>query len=102
MQLAKAEVGDPSRRAKAGAVALAGGGAVLFLGLQLLLIAIAIYIAQFVAVWLAFLIVGAVTLIIGLIMVMSGKKRMEAESFIPERTVQSVQRDQSMMKEKLS
>jgi hypothetical protein len=102
LQLAKAEVGQSISRAKAGVAALATGGAVLFGGFLLLLVALSIYLAQFVPIWGAFAIVGAATLVIGLIMVMAGKKRMDAEAFVPERTVQSMQRDQRMVQEKLS
>lgn len=102
LQLAKAEVGQSISRAKAGVAALAVGGGVLFGGFLLLLVALSIYLAQYVPIWGAFAIVGAGTLVVGLIMVMAGKKRMDAEAFMPERTMQSMQRDQRMVKEKLS
>lgn len=102
LELAKAEIGQSITRAKAGVVSLAMGGAVLFAGFQLVLVALAIYLARYLPVWGAFALVGAVVLVVGLILVTAGRKRMDAEAFAPARTMQSMQRDQAMVREKLS
>lgn len=48
----------------------------------------------------ATLIVGAVLAIIGLVMAMSGKKKLQASSLTPNRTVDSLSKDARMAKEK--
>ena len=48
--------------------------------------------------WLAALIVGVVVVVIGMIMVSAGKKKFEASSFNPDRTIHSLQKDKEAVR----
>ncbi len=100
--LARAEVAESIDHAKQGVGSMATGGAVLYAGVVLVLVAIAIFLAQYMPIWAAFLAVGVVTLIVGAIMLSAGKRRLEARAFVPERTLDALSRDQEMAKAKLA
>ncbi|MGE0312710.1 MAG: phage holin family protein [Lautropia sp.] len=101
VRLARAEVGQSVARLKGGVASVAAGGAVLFAGCLVLLGAAVLIVAQFVALWIAALIVGVVVALIGLVMLQAGRKRFEANAFVPERTIDSLQKDQDMIRRKL-
>jgi UPF0716 family protein affecting phage T7 exclusion len=93
LALAAAEVGESVNEAKKGATSMVTGGAVLYAGILFLLGAIAAFLATLMATWAAVAIVGAVTTVVGLIMVFAGKKKVQASSFAPNRTVDSLAKD---------
>lgn len=96
--LAKAEASDSINAAKAGVGAVATGGAVLMSGLIVLLFSAVYGLSNIVDPWLAALIVGAVVMLIGYAMVQSGKKKLNARSMRPDRTVHSMQKDKEVAK----
>lgn len=98
LALAKAELSESIRATKAGAASVATGGAVLLGGFIVLLMSAVYGLSNVVEPWLAALIVGAVVVVIGLIMVSAGKKKFEASSFKPERTIHSVNKDKEAVK----
>ena len=98
LALAKAEISESLRATKAGAASVATGGAVLLGGFIILLMSAVYGLSNVVAPWLAALIVGAVVVVIGLVMVSAGKKKFEASSFKPERTIHSVNKDKEAVK----
>lgn len=98
LALAKAEVSESLRATKAGAASVATGGAVLLGGFIMLLLSAVYGLSTVVAPWLAALIVGAVVVVVGLIMVSAGKKKFEASSFKPERTIHAVHKDKEAVK----
>lgn len=98
LALAKAELSESIRATKAGAASVATGGAVLLGGFIVLLMSAVYALSEVVEPWLAALIVGAVVVVIGLIMVSSGKKKFEASSFKPERTIDSVNKDKEAVR----
>jgi hypothetical protein len=51
------------------------------------------------AIWIAPLVVGAVVMILGYILLSRGRKQLQADSMVPQRTVQSLQRDARLAKE---
>jgi hypothetical protein len=93
LALAASEVGESVDEAKTGAASMVTGGAVLYAGISFLLAAVAAYLATRMPVWAAVLIVGAVTTIVGAIMVSVGKRKFQARSFAPNRTVDSIAKD---------
>ena len=95
---AKAEMSESIRATKAGAGSVATGGAVLLGGFIVLLMSAVFALSNVVEPWLAALIVGAVVVVIGMIMVSSGKKKFQASSFKPERTIHSVNKDKEAVK----
>ena len=102
-QLAKAELSEKVSQVTTGAGEIAAGGAVLFAGFIVLLFAavgaLQLMIDSEHAIWIAPLVVGAVVMIIGYILLSRGRKQLTADSMVPERTVQSLQRDARLAKE---
>jgi xanthine/uracil permease len=98
LALAKAELSESIRATKAGAASVATGGAVLLGGFIVLLMSAVYGLSKVMEPWLSALIVGGVVVVIGLIMVSAGKKKFEASSFKPERTIHSVNKDKEAVK----
>lgn len=98
LALAKAELSESIRATKAGAASVATGGAVLMGGFIILLLSAVYGLSTIMAPWLAALIVGGVVTLIGLIMVSAGKKKFEASSFKPERTMHSLNKDKEAVR----
>ncbi|MHB0765033.1 phage holin family protein [Stutzerimonas sp. NM35] len=98
LALAKVELTESIRATKAGAASVASGGAVLLGGFIILLMSAVYGLSEVMAPWLAALIVGGVVVVIGLIMVSAGKKKFEASSFKPERTLHSMNKDKEAVR----
>src|SRR5690606_21061299 len=84
--LVKAEIAQAAEKAKKGISSVATGGAVAYAGLLFLLLSATLGLSLVVDMWLAALIVGGVVLIIGLLMLQAGKKKLDAQAFKPEHT----------------
>lgn len=101
--LAKAELSEKATHALAGAGAIAIGGAVLFGGFIVLLLAAVNALLPLlppdIAGWLAPALVGLVVIVIGYVMVAGGVKALMAKSLAPSRTVESLRQDSQMVKE---
>ncbi len=98
LALAKAELSESMRATKAGAASVATGGAVLLAGFIILLMSAVYFLSTLMEPWLAALIVGGVVVVIGLIMVSAGKKKFEASSFKPDRTIHSLHKDKEVVR----
>lgn len=100
--LAKAEVSTALDHIKAGVLSLAIGLGVLFVGFIVLLFAAAEALSLVVAPWLAYLIVGGVVAIIGVILLLKAKKNLNPESMVPNRTIDSLKKDEAMVRRTVS
>jgi hypothetical protein len=100
--LARSEMTRAIGDVKTGIVSAATGGSVLYAGLLFLLLSATIGLATVMDGWLAALIVGGVVTVIGLILVGTAKKKLEAENFRPDRTVDSLRKDQEMLHRRTS
>ena len=103
VELAKAEVGEKGSQAARGIGAIATAGAVL-LGGFLVLLAAAVFGLNAVlppetTPWLSALIVGGVVVIIGFIMLQSGRKKLQAQNLMPNRTLASFRTDKELAKQ---
>ena len=102
-QLAKAEISQKVSQVATGAGEIAAGGMVLFAGFLVLLFAavgaLQLLIDSEHAIWLAPLIVGVVVMVVGYVLLSRGRKQLQAESLVPERTMESLQRDATLAKE---
>lgn len=96
--LAKSEVSHSVHEAKTGAVSLLTGGSVLYAGVLFLLLSAVLGLSKVVELWLAALIVGGVVTLIGLVMVQSGKKKLEPSSLKPRHTMNSLHKDREAAK----
>lgn len=97
--LGKAEMQQNIKRAGAAIASIVVAGAVLNAGLLVLLAAAVLGLSHVLAPWLSALIVGAVVVIIGMSMMKKARNTLSAQAMTPDRTVESLERDQSMLKE---
>jgi hypothetical protein len=74
------------------------GGAVAFLGVFFLVLAAVDGLSNVVDPWLAALIVGGVVTLIGVIMLVTGSKKLEPRAVAPRRTAHSLRKDTQMIK----
>jgi len=100
--LAKSEVATAVNHLKAGVLSLAIGLGVLFAGFIVLLFAAVAALSLVVVPWLAALIVGGVVALIGLILLLVAKKNLNPESMVPNRTIDSLKKDEAMVRRTVS
>ena len=102
VELAKAEMSEKIDKVTGAVGSMAAGGAVLYAGFLVLLVAAVAgldtvldnwYSTQ----WLAPLIVSVVVLAIGFFMLKAGQKKLEKDALVPRRTLRSLQRDASFI-----
>lgn len=96
--LAKTEVSSAVKDIKAGMVSLAIGVGILFAGVFVLLFAAVDALALVVAPWLAGLIVGGVVAVVGVVLLMKAKKALNPEAMVPNRTIDSLKKDEEMVR----
>lgn len=103
VELAKAEVAEKTTHVAVSSGAIAIGGAVLFAGFIVLLLAavnaLGPLLPRDIAGWLAPAIVGLVVIVIGFVMVSGGIKALDMSKLAPRRTMASLRRDTDMVKE---
>ena len=97
VSLVQAEVRDAVDDLKVGAGAMAGAAVVGIAGLGVLLMGLAFLLDEFMELWLATLIVAAVTLGVAYMMFASGKKKMQSNSMSVERTRRTLERAPSAL-----
>lgn len=102
LALAASEVGQSVDEAKRGATSMITGGAVLYAGVLFLLGGLTLWLGTMMAIWAAALIVGAVVAVFGFILVQTGKKHVKPASFTPERTMESLRKDQQTIERQVS
>jgi len=102
-RLAKTELAEKAARAGAGLALVVVGAilaaAALFLLLQCIVLGL---IAAGLSPVAATLLVAVVTLAIGAGFIMTGRKQLSAEALVPDRTLNDIQRDTVLVKEKLT
>jgi hypothetical protein len=98
LALLKAETTESIADLKAAAASIAMGGAVAFMGVFFLLLAAVYGLSNVVDPWLAALIVGGVVTLIGVIMLVTGSKKLEPRAVAPRRTAESLRKDTQMIK----
>ena len=101
--LAKAEFQDKVSRIGTGIAWLAAGGVVLVASLIFLLLTLmtvlAMILPEDIAPWLAPLLVGAVTLAVGLLLITHGRRSLSADQLNPTQSARSVRKDVDLVKE---
>ena len=98
IELAKAELGEKVDTMQRAGLSLVAGGAVLYAGLLVLLLAAVVGLDEILdrwvdTNWLAPLTVGVVVALIGFAMIKGGQKAMRREAIVPRRTLRSLRRD---------
>lgn len=103
VELAKAEISEKASQASAGVGSIAAAGAIMFCGF-LVLLAAAVFGLNTVlppetTPWLSALIVGGVVLLIGFIMLQSGRKKLKSQNLMPNRTMASLRNDREFARQ---
>ncbi len=103
VDLAKAEMSEKLTQVMVSIGAIAVGGAVLFAGFIVLLLACVNALIPLlpidIAAWAAPTIVGLVVIVIGFVLAAAGLKALQAHNLTPKRSVESLRRDKEMVKE---
>ena len=99
VSLARAEVRETVHGIKTGVISLLTGSIVLLAGVIVLLMAAVYGLATMMAMWLSALIVGGAVTLVGLVMVASGKNKLDADALKPHRTVDSIREDREALKD---
>ncbi|NJK88129.1 MAG: phage holin family protein [Myxococcales bacterium] len=90
VDLVRTEVEELVHKAQAGIMSMAGGAVVLSAGLIVLLFAVVFGLSQVMQLWVAALLVGITTVVIGGIMAGAGKRTLKPENLKPNRTLDEV------------
>ena len=102
-ELAKADMAEKVNQITVGAGSVAAGGAVLFAGLIMLLLAasngLALALPPEHSPWLAPLIVAILTMVIGYAIYAAGRNKLKAHNLAPSRSLDSLRRDGRIVKE---
>ncbi len=101
-ELARVETEQTINKAIRSAVMIITSGLVAYAGLLVVLAAVSIWLGALIDnLWLGTLIVGVIVLVVGLILYIMGRGRLDDISISPERTVQTLQDDTEWAKEKV-
>lgn len=79
-----------------------GGAVVLAAGAMVLLSAVVFGLAEVMPLWLSALIVGAIVAVIGAVMVVGGKKKLQVENLKPHRVIEEARADKQFVKARVS
>lgn len=99
VQLLRTEMSEKIAYAEHGIRSMAGGLALAWAGLVLLLSAVALALSAAIAGWLSFLIVGAAAALVGGAMAAAGKRRMELRQLKPGRSLEEASADGRFLKQ---
>jgi|SRR5947207_4955655 len=99
--LLKAELREKFGRMGQGATALGAGVVLAFSGWHVLLACAVLGLATVVQPWLAALIVAVVVLAIGGVLLLIGKKRLDADNLVPRRTMRTLREDEEWIRERM-
>lgn len=101
IQLAQTETMEKVSHASKAVASMAAGGFIAYAGLLVLMAAAVLGLATFMPYWLSAVIVGGLAVVIGLIMLQSGRSALKNASITPEKTVDSLKENAAWVKEKI-
>jgi hypothetical protein len=99
--LAKAELIDRSAQVGAGVAFCIAGGLVVFAGGLVLLAAAVLALTLVLPPWGAALAVGGMVTLVGLAILLKGRRDMAARNLVPRRTLRTLQQDAQWAKEQM-
>lgn len=102
IHLAKVETKETISNATQGVVMIGAGGMIAYAGLIVLLFAVAAGLSLVMQLWVAHVIVGAIVIIVGALVLMSGRNALKNLSLMPEKTVETIKNDARWAKEQVS
>jgi uncharacterized membrane protein YqjE len=97
LALAGAEVSRSLTALLTSLVSVVSGGAVLYAGFALLLVAAVCGLAYVVPVWLAALAVGLVMVLVGCVLIVIGRNKLKSADLLPTRSPRSLRRDKDVL-----
>jgi hypothetical protein len=97
MALASAEFSRSMKTFFIGLASVTAGGAVLFAGFLVLLAAAVLGLAEWLEPWQAALVVGIAVALVGVVMLLVGRKKLDPGELKPERAVRSLKRDKDVL-----
>ena len=99
--LGRAELEAKLSQLGTGAVEMVAGGLVIYAGFLALLVAAGLGLALVLQPWLVALAVGAVTVIVGALIAIRGKRAISSRTLVPERTLRSLRKDAAWAREQM-
>lgn len=99
VQLAKTEAQENAAKAGKHVGMMAAGGFVAYAGFLALVAALGFLLGSFMPTWLGFLIAGALVVIVGAMLLQSGRKGFKNTDFTFDRTAETLQEDALWMKQ---
>lgn len=101
MALARSEFREAVEGVKAGIGSITIGAGLASSGLLILLLSAVYGLGTVIALWLSALIVGAAALVVGLIALKAGQKKVQPSAFRPDRTIESMHKDREAAEERI-
>lgn len=101
MALAKAEIASKLGQVGLGAGEIAAGGIIAFGGYLALLAAAILGLSYVLAPWLSALIVGIVAILLGGLVMLKGKRDVEPQTLVPDRTIRTLREDAEWAREQM-
>lgn len=101
VDLARTETMEKVSSATRSVVSMVAGGMIAYAGLIGVMIAVIVGLSRLMPLWLSALIVGIVVIVIGAIMIMSGRNSLQKMTVVPEQTVESIKENTEWAKEQV-
>lgn len=101
LALVRAELHEKMSRVGQGATALGAGAMIAYSGWLALVAAMILALMLVWPAWLAALVVGAVIVIVGIVLMLIGRSRLDTEKLVPKRTLRTLREDEEWLKERL-
>jgi hypothetical protein len=102
IELARAEIKESAQHATGAGAGLGAAALVGYLALAILSVSAALGLAEVLAGWLAFLIVGGALLAVAAIAFAVGRKNLEALSPMPRKTIETLKEDITWLRARMS
>lgn len=102
IELFKRELAEKAGRLSRGLIAVAAGGFLAFSAWLVLLAAAVLALSIVLRPWLAALIVGVVVLLVAAVLLILGKRWLDAQKLVPRRTLDTLREDGAWVKERVS
>ena len=98
----KRELTEKAGRLGRGGAAIAAGGLLAFSAWLVLLAAAVLGLSTVLRPWLAALIIGVLVLLVAAILLLLGRRWLDAQGLVPRRTLNSLREDGAWIKERVS
>lgn len=102
IELFKRELAEKAGRLGRGGAAIAAGGMLAFSAWLALLAAAILGLSSVLTPWLAALIIGVVVLLVAAVLLLLGKRWLDAQGLVPRRTLNTLREDGAWIKERVS